>query len=340
MSSLDNLRKRSAKLQSDKAALHKKISDEEQKIVKANKEIDRIQRGITKNTTANSLSMKQRQVQTHREKASKAQKNIADLQKKLSGKMNELSKALNDIQKAELAETKKRQKQEIGHQREVTREKEKQARIHRQMSNPIPLPRLPEKITILFLSASPADQGRLQIDEEMRLVQNKIRASEHRDSIVLEARWAVQSGDFLQAMNETQPTIVHLSGHSSPDEFCFSDGHGGTKSVPFDALVNAMSLSSDKLRLLVFNSCNSLSAAEKAVQNFEFAIGMGAPISDDAARFFSAQLYSALGFAHSISKSFGQAKSQLMLEGTSEEDTPFLFFREGANPEEAILVRP
>ena len=339
MSSLDNLRKRSAKLQSDKAALHKKISDEEQKILKANKEIDRIQRGITKNTSASSLSMKQRQIQTQMERASKAQKSIADLQKRLSGKMNEISRTLNDIQRAELAEAKKRQQQEIKHQREVTREKERQARIHRQMS-PIPVPMLPEKLTILFLSASPADQGRLQIDEEMRLVHNKIRASEHRDSMVLESRWAVQSFDFLQAMNETNPTIVHLSGHSSPDFFCFSDGQGGTKNVAFEALINAMAVSSDKLRLIVFNSCNSLEAAEKAAEHFEFTIGMGAPISDDAARFFSAQFYSALGFSRSVSNSFEQAKSQLMLEGTSEENTPFLFFREGSNPEETILVRP
>jgi hypothetical protein len=340
MASLDFLRKKAAKLQDEKAGLSKKISSEQQKITQAAKEIERINRSITKNTSASLRSTKQRQINTQMDRASKAQKSLATLEKKLSAKMADLSKTLDGIQRAEVAETKKRHQNELKHEREITREKQKQGRIHREMRNPISLQELPEKITVLFLAAGPLDQDQLQLDEEVRAIQAKIRSSEHRDSIILESRWAVRSGDFLQAMNETQPTIVHLSGHSSPDSFCFSDGAGGTKDVSFDALIGGMAMSSDKLRLVVFNSCDSREAAERATEHFDFAIGMGDSISDDAARVFSAQLYSALGFAHSVAKSFGQAKAQLMIEGSSETETPFLFSSESADPDEVILVRP
>ena len=74
---------------------------------------------------------------------------------------------------------------------------------------------IPEKITVLFLAANPKDTPKLSLDEEARSIQEKIRLSEYRDSIRFESRWATRSSDILQAINETNPTIVHFSGHES-----------------------------------------------------------------------------------------------------------------------------
>ena len=48
-------------------------------------------------------------------------------------------------------------------------------------------------------------------NEEARSIQQKIRMADYRDSIRFESRWATRSGDILQAINETNPTIVHFS---------------------------------------------------------------------------------------------------------------------------------
>ena len=75
---------------------------------------------------------------------------------------------------------------------------------------------IPEKITVLFLAANPKDTPQLSLDEEARSIQEKIRLSEYRDSVHFESRWATRASDILQAINETNPTIVHFSGHGAP----------------------------------------------------------------------------------------------------------------------------
>lgn len=63
-------------------------------------------------------------------------------------------------------------------------------------------------------------------------------------------------------------------------------------------------------------------------------------IGDDAARVFSAQFYSAIGFGKSVSIAFEQAKAALLLENIQEEETPELFLQEGIQAESFILVEP
>jgi len=70
------------------------------------------------------------------------------------------------------------------------------------------------------------------------------------------------------------------------------------------------------------------------------AIGMNQSIGDEAARAFSAQFYSAIGFGCSIQAAFKQAKTALMLEGISEESTPELYLRDGVDESDLILVKP
>ena len=67
---------------------------------------------------------------------------------------------------------------------------------------------------------------------------------------------------------------------------------------------------------------------------------MKTSISDDAARIFAAQFYSAIGFGRTVANAFEQAKSALMLEGIREEETPELFLQEGIEADKFILVEP
>ena len=49
--------------------------------------------------------------------------------------------------------------------------------------------------TILFLAASPDGEQKLALDKEAREIRNKIRASDHRDSLVFRTEWAVRPDD-------------------------------------------------------------------------------------------------------------------------------------------------
>lgn len=200
---------------------------------------------------------------------------------------------------------------------------------------------LPEKIAVLFLAANPLDQEQLRLDEEVRSIGEMIRKSEHRDAIQLESRWAVRPLDVLQAINECSPTVVHFSGHGSDtDEIVFQDEMGQAKPVTKDAIVQTIAAASGKIQLIFFNTCFSAGQAEAVVSHIPAAIGMNTSIGDPAARVFSAQFYSALGFGHDLAKAFQQAKAALMLEGIPEETTPELFIGEGFDAGEMVLVRP
>ncbi len=202
---------------------------------------------------------------------------------------------------------------------------------------------LPRKIVVAFFASDPGrDSGmRLALDEEARSIGEKIRSSQHRDSVDLQTRWAVRPLDILQAINELEPTIVHFSGHGSDsDELVLQDDKGNPKFISKDAIVQTISISSDSVRLVIFNTCFSYNQAQEAVKHVEAAIGMSTSIGDEAARVFSSQLYSAIGFGKSVKTAFNQARAALMMECPDEAGTPNLYVREGVSDDDLILVNP
>jgi len=200
---------------------------------------------------------------------------------------------------------------------------------------------IPEKIVVLFLASNPIDQQQLRLDEEARAISDMIRKSKHRDSVKFETCWAVQPIDLLQSINEYKPSIIHFSGHGSDnDEIIFQTNDGRTKIVSKEAIVQTMMASSDGIRLVFFNTCYSRNQAKAVSQYVEATIGMNTSIGDEAARIFSSQFYSSIGFGLSVKKSFEQAKALVMLEGIREQQTPELFIKNGLDPEDLIIVKP
>jgi hypothetical protein len=199
---------------------------------------------------------------------------------------------------------------------------------------------LPEAITVLFLAANPRDTSRIGLDEEIRLVEKKLRASEFRDAVMLTTAWAVRPDDLLQALNQHRPNVVHFAGHGDEDEIALQDADGKTKPISTDLLAQLMKLMIDTVRLVVLNTCESHKHAQAVAEHVDVAIGMNASIHDEAARVFAAQLYSAIGFGRSVQQAFEQARLELQLEGLPGADIPELFARAGVDPNQVFLVRP
>lgn len=275
-------------------------------------------------------------------------KKILDEEKKLIREQNNMSKknkqAAEKQQKEALkqaGENERRHNQQLLNISQIYNTLDEHEGIYKNMNNNIKaLQNLPEKIVALFLASNPVDSHQLRLDEEARSINEMMRKTEYRSSVVFESRWAVRPVDVLQAINETHPTIVHFSGHgSSSDEIVFQDADGKAKFVSKEAIVQTMMASSSDIRLVFFNTCYSSNQAQSVVKYVEASIGMNSSIGDDAARVFSSQFYSAIGFGNSIGKAFDQAKALLMLEGIKEENTPELFIKESLDPYELVIVR-
>jgi hypothetical protein len=331
-----------AKLESDRA---KHESNASSYNIKAQKAKD----AATRAKTPSIINNKLREVDRNARSAAKEQEKVASLNKKIAQKNKEVQKAQSKIEreeerirKREKEDQKKRQKQ---HQEEIKRitddlAEQKKAQEKTQMDIER-LKMLPESITIAFFAANPLDQNKLRLDEEVRSIEENIRKSEHRDSIRLRSFWAVRPNDILQKLNESNPEIVHFSGHGSDrDELVLQSDNGDTKLVSKESIVHTMTTLSDHIRIVFFNTCYSHEQAKAVVKIVEAAIGMNNSISDDAAREFAAKFYSSIGFGLSVKTAFEQAKASLMLQGISEDNTPELFVQEGMSPDEIIIVRP
>jgi hypothetical protein len=107
-----------------------------------------------------------------------------------------------------------------------------------------------------------------------------------------------------------------------------------------DLLARLLSSSSKRIRLAVFNSCQSASQAEVACQHIELAIGMSTNVGDEPAKTFAAQFYNSLGFGHSVAQAFEQAKLQVALEHGDGDHAPELFAAPGVDPATVVLVDP
>ena len=80
-----------------------------------------------------------------------------------------------------------------------------------------------EMIKVLLLSANPIDSP-LDIDEEFRAIDQKIRSSEHRDHVDLIKHGAVRLEDVAGLLMRHKPHVVHFSGHGATDGIALTGG--------------------------------------------------------------------------------------------------------------------
>lgn len=325
-------------LQSDKAKETKKAADLEKKINSS-------RTSITRTKSETTIRSKLKEIERYNSQLSKITQKVSSIEKKLASKSSEIFTEENKLRRQEELGQKKREELEIKRLKEMQNLQKSLANhdiLYQKMQSEIAdLKHVPEKITVLFIASNPLDQQQLRLDEEAREIEIMIRKSEFRESVAFISKWATRPLDILQAINEINPTIVHFSGHGSDqDELVLQDNSGNTKFVSKEAIVQTMASTSDEIKLVFFNTCFSYGQAKAITEHVDAAIGMNTSIGDEAARIFSSQFYSAIGFGHSVQKAFNQAKSALMLVDIPEENTPELYCKDNLDPQNLILVQP
>jgi hypothetical protein len=193
-------------------------------------------------------------------------------------------------------------------------------------------------VKALFLAANPAGTTRLAVDEEMRAIEQKVRASEYRDVLVFQSAWAVRRDDLLQLLNQHRPQIVHFSGHGSHAGLSLSGDDGQERLVTTRALTALFATLKDNIRLVFLNACYSHEQAQALITSIDCVIGMKESIRDDAAAIFASSFYRAIGFGRSIQEACDQGKTALLLEDIPEEDIPELLVKDGVDPARIVLI--
>lgn len=195
------------------------------------------------------------------------------------------------------------------------------------------------RCTVLVLAANPMGTSQLALDQEVREIEQKIRASTNGAAFDLLSKWAVRPADLLQYLNQHRADVVHFSGHGSRSEdLILTDNDGKPKPVSPAALKKLFSTLKDNIRVVVLNACFSRAQGEAITEVIDFAVGMTDTIGDTAAITFAAAFYQALGFGRSVKAAFDSGITALMLDGIPEEQTPILLVRKGVDPSKAYLT--
>lgn len=198
---------------------------------------------------------------------------------------------------------------------------------------------------ILFLTASPSDKAALQLDEEMRLIGQRIRRGEYRNLFEMRSAPAIRATDLPFELMDNAPEIVHFSGHGSKTGalYFIHDGDRAARPIPPRTLARVFKQFRDRVQCVVLNACYSAAQAEAIAESIPCVVGMSRAVYDSTAIAFSAGFYEALAFGKSVAEAFELGLTQVELSAPSalhETEIPQLIVRKGEDASKIRLLPP
>lgn len=192
------------------------------------------------------------------------------------------------------------------------------------------------KVPVVFLSADPTHT--LSLHEDLRSIQEKVRAAEYRDVLDFDTCPAARLDDMVQALYKTKPQIVHFSGHGSHDGLMFVGSDGVSRDwVSTEDVTELFTAFRGDIRLVVLSACSTHDQARAIANVVGCAIGTPADIADEAAIVFNAEFYRALAFGESVQGACTKACAVLAAKKL-DQVRPKLLVAPGVDPAQVTLV--
>lgn len=170
------------RLEKEIADLQTRIATESKKGVDKNRQIDLVNRSITKSTSLSMLQSKQRQIQGYQRDISNIRLKIAEYQKKMAVKSSELGRVRQSLLKAQQDEQKKMQQEQLNFQRKIQRSIEEQKA------------QLSTLISMNYVSSNQIEDGKTETEKQYDFFIS--HASEDKDDIVRDLADALVKKDI------------------------------------------------------------------------------------------------------------------------------------------------
>ena len=197
------------------------------------------------------------------------------------------------------------------------------------------------KVKILYMIASPLTADPLAVQTEVRLVQDALRGSKHRDKIEVHWRPAADLKSLKEGLNDVNPSIVHFSGHGGPLGLLGDDSvptWGNNSDMNYELICDALAAVDAPPRLVILNACETQSAETSLLEHCDAAITMSVPIGDAAAISFALGFYAAIGAGQSLQSAYRQGKAQVKIVAPGEVETPKLKIRKDLDAKQIVFV--
>jgi hypothetical protein len=151
------------------------------------------------------------------------------------------------------------------------------------------------KISVLFVLASPLDQQRLRLGEEVKRVREAVRSGRLRERFGrMEICSAATDRDLQRALQEEDWTIVHFSGHGTKEGLLLEDERGRTRQLPVQALARMLAQHRSSVECVILNACSTRAQGRRIACEIPFVIASPQAILDPHAIRFAEAFYDAL----------------------------------------------
>lgn len=212
---------------------------------------------------------------------------------------------------------------------------------------PVPPPQpLPagSRIKVLFFSANPRDTGRINVNEELHQVKERVMMAAHRDRFEFVFEPEVRTNRISSVLLRHNPHIVHFSGHGEDTgAIVLADPNHNGQSQPVDpvALRDIFMELKDNIYCVVLNSCWSAAHQDQAdalADAVGCVVGMSDAIKDRSAIEFAATFYETLAFGRSVKTAFNLAKANIRAVGAADAEVLRLTTRSNVDSSKLVMV--
>jgi esterase/lipase superfamily enzyme len=182
---------------------------------------------------------------------------------------------------------------------------------------------------ILILSANPAETDRLGIDEEVRLIKQRLGEGAPGREYRVESEWAVRPSDLSRFLLDYEPEIVHFSGHGSPTgDIVLVNERGDAAPVSVNVLANLFGILAGRTECIVLNACYSGEQARALANHVGCVVGMERAIGDASALRFAAGFYRGIAYGKDYHTAFRLASNEIDLLALPDATVPHFMTRD------------
>lgn len=172
-----------------------------------------------------------------------------------------------------------------------------------------------DAINILYLINDPDHLKSDLANEEINGIKHRLVLGKCSCKYELISKNIKTLEDFQRAMLEFRPRIVHFSGYATNEnKLIFQDMSGEQIDIEPESLRTLFALFSDKLEIVLLNSCYSEVQADSISKEIEYVIGVKGNVEKKLSIDFINGFYQAISFGTSIRKAFALAINLLEMK--------------------------
>jgi hypothetical protein len=190
--------------------------------------------------------------------------------------------------------------------------------------------------TDVVFVASEANTG-LDLHGQYRKLQAAVKGTLYGSKLRFNHVFDATPERLFDALNEHNPSIVHISGKQDGGNILMNSESGGVKTIP-DAALAGLLRSLSGVKIAIIDTCASLKCAATIAEAVDAALGVQSFIYEDDATIFYCAFYRAFASGRSLRDSVAQASAALQFNRVPWKRIPQICTRPGVDAKNIFLV--